>query len=165
MQCSTPGSSVLHYLPEFAQTHVHWVDEATQPSHPLSSPSPPAFNLSQQQGVSNELALCNPVDQSTPGLLVHHQLPEFTQTSCPLSQWCHPTIPSSVIPVSFCPQSFPASGSFPLSQLFTSDGQSIGASASLKITFLLNTSILSQTYKESRKINDSTFSKQFFLRK
>ena len=43
--------SVLHYLLEFAQTHVHWVDDASWPSHPLSSPSPPAFNLSQHQGL------------------------------------------------------------------------------------------------------------------
>ena len=47
---STPGSSVLHYLPEFAQTHVHWVSDAIQPIHPLSSPSS-AFNLSQHQGL------------------------------------------------------------------------------------------------------------------
>ena len=45
--CSTPGFPVLHYQPEFAQTHVHWVDDAIQPSHPLLPPSPPAFNLSQ----------------------------------------------------------------------------------------------------------------------
>ena len=51
MNCSTPGSSVLHYLSEFAQTQVHWVDNAIQPSHPLSSPFPPAFNLSQHQGL------------------------------------------------------------------------------------------------------------------
>ena len=50
MNCSTPGFPVLHHLPEFAQTHVHWVDDAIQLSHPLSSPSPPAFNLSQHQG-------------------------------------------------------------------------------------------------------------------
>ena len=52
---------------------------------------------------------------------------------CPLSQWCHPTISSSVIPFSSCPQSFPASGSFPMSQLFTSGGQSIGVSASTSV--------------------------------
>ena len=46
MHCSTPGFPVLHYLPEFCQTHVHWVSDAIQPSHPLSSPSPPALNLS-----------------------------------------------------------------------------------------------------------------------
>ena len=51
MVCSTPGFPILHYLPEFAQTHVHWVDEAIQSSHPLSLPSPPAFNLSQHQGL------------------------------------------------------------------------------------------------------------------
>ena len=51
--------------------------------------------------------------------------------SCPLSQWCHPTISSSVLPFPSCPQSFPASGSFPMSQLFASSGQSIGVSASV----------------------------------
>ena len=51
MDLSTPDFSVLHYLPEFAQTHVHCVDDAIQPSHPLSSPSLPAFNLSQHQGL------------------------------------------------------------------------------------------------------------------
>ena len=50
MDCSTPGFSVLHHLPEFAQTHVHWVDDAIQPSHPLLTPSSPALNLSQHQG-------------------------------------------------------------------------------------------------------------------
>ena len=68
--CSTPGSSVLYYLPEFAQIHVHWVGDAIQPSHPL--------------------------------------LPPFSS----------------------CPQSFQASGSFWMSQFFTSGGQSVGASVS-----------------------------------
>ena len=68
MDCSTPGSPVLHYLPKFAQTHVHWVGDAIQPSHPLSSPSS-------------------------------------------------------------LPQSFAESGSFPMSLLFTSGGQSLVASA------------------------------------
>ena len=49
MDCSTPGLPVHHQLPEFTQTHVHWVGDAIQPSHPLLSPSPPAFNLSQHQ--------------------------------------------------------------------------------------------------------------------
>ena len=71
MDCSTPGFPVPHHLPELAQTCVHWVGDAIQPSHPLASPSP-AFN-----------------------------------------------------------QSFPASGSFPISQFFTSGGQRIGASASV----------------------------------
>ena len=76
---------------------------------------------------------CHPMDCSTPGLPVHHQLPEFTQThvhwvrdaispslwtclnSCPSTQRCHPTISFPVVPFSSCPQSFPASGSFPMS--------------------------------------------------
>ena len=49
MDCSTPGLPVHHQLPEFTQTHVHRVSDAIQPSHPLLSPSPPAFNLSQHQ--------------------------------------------------------------------------------------------------------------------
>ena len=57
MDCSMPGFPVLHYLPEFAQTHVHWVGDAIQQSHPLSPPSPPALNLSQHQGLSNESVL------------------------------------------------------------------------------------------------------------
>ena len=70
MNCSMPSFPVLHYLPEFAQTHVH-------------------------------------------------------------CQWCHSTISTTVAPFSSCPQSFPASGSFPMSQLFASGGQSIGVSASV----------------------------------
>ena len=50
MNCSTPGLPVHHELPEFTQTHVHWVGDAIQPSHPLLSPYPPAFSLSQHQG-------------------------------------------------------------------------------------------------------------------
>ena len=73
MDCSTPGFPVLHHLPEPAQTHVHWVIDAIQPSQPLLSPFPS------------------------------------------------------------CPQSFPASGSFPMSQLFTSGGQSLGTSASASV--------------------------------
>ena len=59
--------------------------------------------------------------------------PGDCSNSCPSSQWCHPTISSSVIPFSSCPQSFQASGSFPRSQFFTSDGQSIGVSASASV--------------------------------
>ena len=58
MNCSTPGLPVHHQIPELAQTHAHWVGDAIQPSHPLLSPSPPAFNLSQHQGLSNESVLC-----------------------------------------------------------------------------------------------------------
>ena len=71
-------------------------------------------------------ALCNPMDCSEPCPLVFHHLP-VCSNSCPLSQWCHLTISSSAVPFSSCPESFPASGSFPMSQLFASGGQSIRA--------------------------------------
>ena len=59
--------------------------------------------------------------------------PRVCSNSCPLSWWCHPTISSSVITFSSCPQSFPTSGSFPMSWLFASGGHSIGASASASV--------------------------------
>ena len=76
--------------------------------------------------------LCDPMNYSIPGF------PVFTISlsllnSCLLSQWCHPTISSSVSPFSSCPQSFPASESFPVSQFFASGGQSIAASASASV--------------------------------
>ena len=61
------------------------------------------------------------------------QTPGVYSNSCPSSQWCHPAISFSVIPFSSCPQSFPASGSFPMSQLFALGGQSIGVSASASV--------------------------------
>ena len=57
MNCNTPGLPVHHHLPEFTQTHVHRVSDAIQPSHPLSSPSPPALNPSQHQSLSYESTL------------------------------------------------------------------------------------------------------------
>ena len=86
MDCSMPGLPVHHQLPEFTQTHVHWVGDAIQPSHPLSFPS----------------------------------------------------LAFSVVPSSSRLQSFPASGSFPMNQLFASGGQSIGVSASASV-LLINT--------------------------
>ena len=62
--------------------------------------------------------------------------PGVCSNSCPLSLWCHPTISSSVAPFFSCPQSFPASGSFPMSQLFTSGGQNTGASASASVLLM-----------------------------
>ena len=76
------------------------------------------------------LTLCNPMDCSMPGFPVHHQLSRVYPNSCPLSRWCHPAISSSVVPFSSCPQSFPTSGSFQMSQLFASGDQSVGVSAS-----------------------------------
>ena len=78
-------------------------------------------------------------DSLRPYGLQHTMLPYPSPTSgaysnsCPLSWWCHPTISSSVIPFSSCLQSFPASRSFPVSQFFPSDGQSIGASALMSV--------------------------------
>ena len=72
------------------------------------------------------------MDCSTPGLPVHYQLLAYTQTHVHC-WWCHPTISSTAIPFSSCLQSFPASGSFPMSQFFTSGGQSIGVSASTSV--------------------------------
>ena len=88
--------------------------------------------------------------------------PRVCSNSCPLSRWCHPANLSSVGPFSSCPQSFPASGSFPVSQLFASGGQSIGASASI---LLLNirgwfplglTGLISLQYREFSRVFSST---------
>ena len=73
--------------------------------------------------------LCDPMNRSMSDLPVHHQL-RVQPNSCPLSQCCHPTISSSIVPFSSWLQSFPASGTFQISQLFASGGQSIGVSAS-----------------------------------
>ena len=98
--------------------------------------------------------------------------PRACSNSCPLSRWCHPTISSSVVPFSSCLQSFPASGSFPMSQLFASGGQSIGASASasalpksIQDWFLLGlTGLISlQSKGLSRVLSNTTVQKhQFF---
>ena len=79
------------------------------------------------------LTLCSPMDCSTPGLPVHHHLLESNPNSCPLSRWRHPTISFSVLPFSSHLQSFPASGSFQMSQFFTLGGQSIRVSASTSV--------------------------------
>ena len=78
-------------------------------------------------------------DSLQPHELQHDRPPRPSPTAgvhpnpCSLSWWCHPTISSSVVPFSSCPQSFPASGSFQMSQLFASGGQSIGVSASARL--------------------------------
>ena len=79
------------------------------------------------------LTLCNPMDRSMPGPPCSSPSPGACSNSCPLSQWCRPTILSSVIPFSSCLLCFPALGSFPMSQLFTSGGQTTGASASASV--------------------------------
>ena len=64
MDCSRPGLPVQHQLPEFTQTHVHWVDDTFKLSHLLSSPSPPALSLSQQQGLFKWVSSLNQVTKS-----------------------------------------------------------------------------------------------------
>ena len=84
--------------------------------------------------VQSCLTLCDPTDCSMPGLPVHHQLTAGAYShSCPSSQWCHPTISSSVIPLSFHLPSVSASGTSPISQFIASGGQTIGVSASTSV--------------------------------
>ena len=75
MDCSTPGFPVLHHHLEFAQPHVHWVGDAIQPSHPLLSPSPPAFDLSQQQGLFQRVSSSHPVAKVLELPFQHQVLP------------------------------------------------------------------------------------------
>ena len=100
--------------------------------HYFASGTNPQFSSVQfsRSGVSDS---CEPMNHSKPGLPVHHQLPEFTQTHVISSQWCHPAISSSVVPFSSWPQSLPASESFPVSQLLAWGGQSTGISASASV--------------------------------
>ena len=106
--------------------------------------------------------LCNSMDCSMPRLPVHYQLPEFIQNSCPLSQWYHPSISLSVIPFSSHLQSFPASGSFLISQFSTSGGQGIGASASVLPTNIQDwfplglTSLISLQFKRLSRVFSNT---------
>ena len=77
----------------------------------------------------SHVRLCDPMDCSMPDFPCPSPTPWAYSNSCPSCRWCHPTISSSVVPFSSCPQSFLAWGSFPMSQLFTSGDQSIGVSA------------------------------------
>ena len=79
------------------------------------------------------LTLCRPHEPQHAKPPSPSPTPRVYPNSCPLSPWCHPAIPYSVIPFSSSPQSFPASGSFQMSQLFTSGGQTIGVSASTSV--------------------------------
>ena len=96
---------------------------------PRPSPTPRVHpNPVQFSSVAQSCpTLCDSINCSTPGLPVHHQLPESTQTHA------YPTISSSVIPFSSCPQTFPASGSSQMSQFFAFGGQSIGVSAAASV--------------------------------
>ena len=87
------------------------------------------FFSSQFSSVTQQcLTLCDPMDCSMPGFPRPLPTPKICSNSCASSQWCHSTISSSAVPFSSCLQSFPASGSFQMSQLFTSGGASASAS-------------------------------------
>ena len=116
-------------------------------------------------------------DSLRPHGLQHARLPCLSPTpgaysnSCPSSQWCHPTISSTVVPFSSCLQSFPASGSFPMGQFFTSGGQSIGVSASVSVLPMniqdwfplgLSGMISLQSKGLSRVFSNTTVQKQWF---
>ena len=78
MNRSTPGLPVHHQLPEFTQTHAHWIGDAIQPSHPLSSPSPPAPNPSQHQGLFQWVNSLHEVAKVLEFQLQHHQPFQWT---------------------------------------------------------------------------------------
>ena len=115
------GSSKKIYSSNFMVKHCS----------PLSTENKTKIIAPQFSSVAQSVWLCDPMDCSTPGFLVHHQLPGACSDSCPSSQWCHPAISSFVSPFFSHLQSFPASGSFPMSQLFTWGGESTGVSASV----------------------------------
>ena len=120
----------------------------------------PNFLICQFSSVTQSCPiLCNSVNCSTPGLPVHYQL-RVHPSPCLLSRWCHPTTSSSVVPFSSCPQSFPAWGSFQMSQLFRSGGQSIGVSASTSVLPILICSkikIIKSTSQNCCKIEMSSY--------
>ena len=126
------GIPVHHQHPESTQTHVHWIGDAIQPSHPLSSPSPPAFSVQFSRSVVSDSLQPHESKHAKPPC--PFPTPGVHPNPCPSSRWGHPAISSSVVPFSSCPQSLPASGSFPMSQLFTWGGQWIGVSASTSVS-------------------------------
>ena len=109
------------------------------PTYFLQSKSGNIQNAHKQVNVSVHFSHSVVSDSLWPQGLQHAKLPCPSPTpracsnSCPLSRWCHPTISSSIVPFSSCLQSFPASGSFQMSQLFASAGQSIGVLASASV--------------------------------
>ena len=83
MNRSTPGLPVHHQLPEPTQTHVHWVSDAIQPSHPLSSPSPPALNLSQHQGLFKWVSSSHQMAKVLEFQLQHQSFQRISRTDLP----------------------------------------------------------------------------------
>ena len=117
---STPFISVSQSVSQSVQSLSQSVQSVSQFSQSVSQ---------SVQSLSRVRLFCNHMDCSMPGFPVHHQFPELAQTQSIESVWYHPNISSSVISLSSGLQSFPASGSFQMSQFFTSGGQSIGVSS------------------------------------
>ena len=116
---------VTPLIPPWQQMYLSVLLTPCSPLTLQSSPVQFSHSVTSDSLQPHELEHARPPCPSpTPG--VH-------PNSCPSSQWCHPTISSSVVPFSACPQSLQASGSFPMSQLFASGGQSIGVSASTSV--------------------------------
>ena len=82
VDCSTPGLPVHHQLPEFTQTHAHWVGDAIQPSHPLLIPSPPICNLSQHQGLFKWVSSSHQVAKVLEFQLWHQSFQQIFRTDC-----------------------------------------------------------------------------------
>ena len=130
------------------------------PSEIVFSSVPVMSNSLQPHGLQHARPLCP------------SPIPRAHSNSCPFSQWCHPIISSSIVPFSSCPQSFPISGSFQMSQLFASGGPRIGVSASISVLpmniqdwFPLGWAgwIFLQSKGLSRVFSNTTFQKhQFF---
>ena len=103
MNSSTPGFFVLLYLLEFAQIHVHWLGDAIQPSHPLSSPSPPAFSLSQHQGLFQWVGSSHPVAKGLELQLQHQSFQWiFRLISFRKSWWVAATFACTWMPFDAC---------------------------------------------------------------
>ena len=148
MDCSPPDSSVHGILQARIQVAISFSRGSSQPREQTwVSLIAGRFFTTWAIGNSNSTVIFSSVqfshsvvsDSLRPHGLQHARLscpsptPRAYSNSCPLSWWCHPTISSSVVPFSSHFQSFPASGSFPLSQFFASGGQSIGVSASASV--------------------------------
>ena len=133
IDCSMPGLPVHHQLPEFTQTLVHWVSDAIQSPDPVSCLSTPACNHSQHQFSS--VQSLSPVRHfATPRTTAHQATLSITNFQSPLKPMSiESEMPSNHLilchPLLLLSQSFPASGSFQMSQLFASGGQSTGVSA------------------------------------
>ena len=143
----TQSGLSIHLLPQIKSTFRQWnfyfslsqpkysnITKSSLTGQRLGKATDSHCSSVQFSSIAQSCQTLQLMDYSMPGFPVHHQLTELIQTHqwC-VCQWCHPTSPSSVVPLSSHVQSFPASGSFPRSQFFASGGQSIGVSTSTSV--------------------------------